>query len=392
MAVSKKIIGFMERGSWIRKMFEEGIELKKKFGSDNVFDFSLGNPNLEPPSHFKTLINNLLNNEKPGMHQYMPNSGFDFVRDKIAGFINKREGTNLDATSIIMTCGAGAGLNVAFKALLDEGDEILTIAPYFVEYNFYANNSGGILTLAQSNDDFSINFEELEKSITTKTKILLINSPNNPTGRIYYQDEIDKLALLLEKKSKEFGHTIYLLSDEPYRKLVFENITLPSILNAYKNSIIIYSFSKGLSLAGERIGYIAINKNIDDYKVTVDAMVLCNRILGFVNAPALMQRVVSELFEESVDLNFYKNNRDTLYSIMTEAGFKFKKPEGAFYFFVKAPIDDDVEFCKIANKHKILVVPGSGFGRKGYFRVAYCVSHDTINRSKEAWIALGREF
>ena len=392
MAISSKIAGFMERSSWIRKMFEQGIELKKKYGEENVYDFSLGNPNLEPPKAFKPTINNLLANEPGGMHKYMPNAGFPFVREKIADFINKSEGTNLDESSIVMCCGAGAGLNVVLKALLNPGEEVLTIAPYFVEYNFYADNAGGVLKLAQSNDDFSINIEEVEKSITNKTKALIINSPNNPTGRIYYSDEINALADLLDKKSKEFGNTIYLISDEPYKKLVFEDVKLPSVLKSYKNSIVVYSFSKDLSLAGERIGYIAVNRETENYEETLNAIILCNRILGFVNAPGLMQRVVAELLNESVDLEFYKNNRDELYEIITAAGFKFKKPEGAFYFFVPSPIEDDVEFVKKANEYKILLVPGSGFGRKGYFRVSYCVSPETIRNSKDAWKKLGKNF
>jgi aspartate aminotransferase len=392
MAISKKISGFIERSSWIRKMFEEGIELKKKYGAENVYDFSLGNPNLEPPLKFKPTIKELLDNEPAGMHCYMPNAGFPFVRERIANYINEQEGTNLSENSIVMCCGAGAGLNVVLKTLLDEGDEVLTIAPFFVEYNFYADNNGGVLKLAESNDDFSINIQEIEKNITEKTKALIINSPNNPTGRIYYEDEIKELSELLTRKSEEFGKTIYLISDEPYKKLVYEDVKLPSILKNYKNSIVVYSFSKDLSLAGERIGYIAINPEMDFFNDMVNGVVLCNRILGFVNAPALMQRVVSELLSETVNLEFYKNNRDVLYDIISSAGFKFKKPEGAFYFFIKSPLEDDVEFIKVANKYRILLVPGSGFGRKGYFRVAYCVSPDTIKNSAEAWKNLGKEF
>ncbi len=392
MAISKKIETFMERSSWIRKMFEEGIELKKRYGAENVFDFSLGNPNLEPPVKFVPVINSLLDGEPEGMHKYMPNAGFPFVRQKIAEHLNQKEGTNLDESSIVMCCGAGAGLNVVLKALINSGEEVLTIAPYFVEYNFYADNAGGVLKLAEANEDFSININEIEKNLTEKTKAVIINSPNNPTGRIYYQNEIDALSELLRVKGKEFGHTIYLISDEPYKKLIFDDIQLPSILQSYENSIIVYSFSKDLSLAGERIGYIAVNKNIDDYEKIINAIILCNRILGFVNAPALMQRVVAELLEETVDLEFYKNNRDTLYEIIKGAKFDFKKPEGAFYFFIKSPVPDDVEFVRTANKHKILLVPGSGFGRKGYFRVAYCVSPDTIKNSEAAWLKLGENY
>ncbi len=392
MAISKKIENFMDRSSWIRKMFEEGIELKKKFGEENVFDFSLGNPNLEPPAKFKRVIRDLLENEPEGMHKYMPNAGYPFVRQKIAKYINNEENTQLDESCIVMCCGAGAGLNVVLKSLLNPGDEVITITPFFVEYNFYVDNAGGVLKLAESNEDFSININEIEKKITSKTKAVIINSPNNPTGRIYYKEEIDALAELLRKKSKEIGETIYLISDEPYKKLVFEDIKLPSILNSYENSIIVYSFSKDLSLAGERIGFIAVNKNMSDFEKIINAIILCNRILGFVNAPALMQRAVAELLNESVDLEFYKNNRDNLYEIIKNAGFDFKKPEGAFYFFIKSPLSNDVEFIKEANKHKILLVPGSGFGRKGYFRVAYCVSPETIKNSEQAWKELGKKF
>ena len=392
MSISKKIENFMDRSSWIRKMFEEGIELKNRFGEENVFDFSLGNPNLEPPAKFKPLLKDLLDNEPEGMHKYMPNAGFPFVRSKIASYLNKTENCNLDESSIVMCCGAGAGLNVVLKALLNPGDEVLTIAPYFVEYNFYADNAGGVLKLAESNPDFSINIDEIEKQITENTKALIINSPNNPTGRIYYKKELEALADLLRKKSLEKGEAIYLISDEPYKKLVFEDVQLPSVLNIYENSIVVYSFSKDLSLAGERIGFIAVNKEIENFEKTMNAIILCNRILGFVNAPALMQRVVAELLEETVDLEFYKNNRDNLYDIIKNAGFDFEKPEGAFYFFIKSPVPDDVEFVKKANEYKILLVPGSGFGRKGYFRVAYCVSPETIKNSSEAWSNLGKNF
>ena len=392
MSISKKIENFMDRSSWIRKMFEEGIELKKRFGEENVFDFSLGNPNLEPPAKFKPLLKDLLANESVGMHKYMPNAGFPFVRSKIAAYLNKTENCNLDESCIVMCCGAGAGLNVVLKALLNPGDEVLTIAPYFVEYNFYADNAGGVLKLAESNPDFSINIDEIEKQITDRTKALIINSPNNPTGRIYYKKELEALADLLRKKSLEKGDAIYLISDEPYKKLVFEDVQLPSVLNIYENSIVVYSFSKDLSLAGERIGFIAVNKEIENFEKTMNAIILCNRILGFVNAPALMQRAVAELLEETVDLEFYKNNRDNLYDIIKNAGFDFEKPEGAFYFFIKSPLPDDVEFVKKANEYKILLVPGSGFGRKGYFRVAYCVSPETIKNSSEAWSNLGKNF
>ncbi len=392
MNISVKVQRYIEGASWIRKMFEEGALLIKEYGKENVYDFSLGNPNLEPPEKFKEVVKKLIDDPTPNMHSYMPNAGIPYVRKAIADYLNKTEGLNLDENSIVMCCGAGGGLNVVLKAITNPGDEILTIAPFFVEYKFYADYADGFLKPVDSNEDFSINFKNLENAITEKTKALIINSPNNPTGRIYYQDEINKLVELLEKKEKEFGNPIYLISDEPYKKLVYEDVKLPSILKSYKHSIVVNSFSKDLSLAGERIGYIAVNPEAKNYELLMEAIIFCNRTLGFVNAPALMQRAVAELLDEKVDINYYKRNRDTLYEIMNNAGFKFPKPEGAFYFFPKSPIEDDVEFVKIAQKHKILVVPGSGFGRKGYFRVAYCVSYETILNSEKAWIELGKEF
>jgi aspartate aminotransferase len=392
MNISLKINKFLESSSWIRKMFEEGALLKQKYGKENVFDFSLGNPNLEPPEKFKTVIKELIDDPTPMMHSYMPNAGYPFVRKEIADYLNRTEGLNLNENCIVMCCGAGGGLNVVLHAITNPGEDILTISPFFVEYKFYADYVGANLKLVESNEDFSLNYENLENAITEKTKAIIINSPNNPTGRIYYQEEIDKLVEILEKKNKEYSKEIYLISDEPYKKLVYDDIEIPSILKSYQHAIVVYSFSKDLSLAGERIGYIAVNPDIKDYNNLMGALIFCNRTLGFVSAPGLMQRAVAKLLDEKVDINFYKRNRDTLYEIMTSAGFKFKKPEGAFYFFPKTPIEDDVEFIRTAQKFKLLLVPGSGFGRKSHFRVAYCVDYNTIVNSEKAWHELGKYY
>ncbi len=392
MNLSARIIKYIESSSWIRKMFEEGAMLIKEHGKENVYDFSLGNPNVEPPKRFNEVIKELIDDPTPNMHSYMPNAGFPFVRKAIADHLNKTEGLNLNEDCIVMCCGAGGGLNVVLRSITNQGEEIATISPFFVEYKFYVDYVDANLILIESNKDFSLNFENIEQGITEKTKAIIINSPNNPTGRIYYQEEIDKLVEILDEKSKKFGKPIYLISDEPYKKLVYEDVTLPSVLKSYKNSIVVYSFSKDLSLAGERIGFIAVNPEAEDFKTLTEALIFCNRTLGFVSAPALMQRAVAKLLNEKVDIEFYRRNRDTLYDIMTSAGFKFRKPEGAFYFFPESPIEDDVEFVKIAQKHRILIVPGSGFGRRGHFRVAYCVSYESILNSEKAWKELGKKF
>jgi len=385
MAISTKIRDYMERASWIRKMFEQGLELKAKIGADKVFDFSLGNPNLEPPEKVRKTILEVIGDERPGKHAYMPNAGLKETREAVAGFLAKEHGVPMTWEQVIMTCGAGGALNVALKTILDAGDEVIVLAPYFVEYLFYIDNHNGIGRLAKTNDDFTLNLKEIETAITPKTKAIILNSPNNPSGRIYDENSLKKLGKLFENIKQNNNQTIYLLSDEPYSKIVYDGAKVPSIFQAYANSIIVTSYSKDLSLPGERIGYLGVNPRMENWKQTVDGLTFCNRILGFVNAPALMQRILVKLQGVSVNVAEYQWKRDNLCRGLAEAGYSFVKPEGAFYLFPKCPIADDVKFVNILLQENILGVPGTGFGTPGHFRLAYCVADRVIEGSFEGF-------
>ncbi len=378
MAVASKMIRFMEQSSWIRKMFEEGARLKARYGAENVFDFSLGNPNVAPPASVKARLQELVSEADPGMHAYMPNAGLPAAREALAGYLSREHGVAFDAGRVIFTCGAAGALNVVLKALLDPGDEVLVPAPFFVEYGFYADNHGGVLKTVATREDFGLDLEALESAIGLKTKVVLINSPNNPTGQVYDQASLAELAQLLERRSRLMGHPIFLVSDEPYRKIIYDGTGVPSIFSHYRNSVVVTSYSKDLSLPGERIGYLAVHPQADQGEQVVNAMILANRILGFVNAPALMQRLVMGLLDECVDVDIYRGKRDRLVDVLQQSGYDLITPRGAFYLFPKSPIADDVAFVKILQEEKVLVVPGSGFGGPGHFRIAYCVDDATI--------------
>ncbi len=386
--ISKKMKTSLKNSSAIRKMFEEGIRLAKIYGEENVYDFSLGNPDMPPPKELIDGIKEFAGQE--GVHKYMPNAGFMDVREKIAEKVSSR-GKKITAQNIIMTVGAAGGLNAALKALLDPEDEVIVLAPYFVEYNFYITNHGGIPVVVETEKDFSIDIEKIYGAITEKTKAILLNSPNNPTGVIYKKEELEELAKSLYERQNALQTDICILSDEPYLEIAYDT-EVPNLLDIYENTVIVNSFSKSLSLPGGRIGYIAINPDMTDADEVIGAMTLTNRTLGFVNAPAIYQKAVMRAIDASVDVAGYKARRDALYDILCEAGFKAYKPEGAFYFFIKSPIKDDKEFTAAATKHNLLFAPGSGFGRPGYFRICYCVSLEKIKRSKGAFIALGKEF
>jgi len=381
MPVSTKVAEFMERSSWIRKMFEEGARLKSQHGAEKVFDFSLGNPNLEPTSAVKNAIAEAARDTAPGVHAYMPNAGYPFARAAVAAKINEDEGLNLDERHLIMTVGAGGALNVILKAILNPGHEVIVPKPFFVEYVFYADNHGGKAILVPTKSDFSLDLDAIKAAITPQTAAVLINSPNNPTGKVYSEQDVQNLGNLLAQESKKIGRPIVLISDEPYRAITYDGVKVPSILKAYPNSIVASSFSKDLSLPGERLGYIAVNPAMEDAALTADGLVLANRILGFVNAPALMQRAVRSVLKEVVDVGVYKRRRDRLYNALTSFGYECVKPEGAFYLFPKSPLEDDVAFIALLQKKLILAVPGTGFGAPGYFRIAYCVSDETIEGS-----------
>lgn len=385
MAISTKIQNYMERASWIRKMFEQGIELKAKIGADKVFDFSLGNPNLEPPEEVRKAILETMGDERPGKHAYMPNAGLKETREAVASFLSKEHGIPMTWEQIIMTCGAGGGLNVALKAILDHGDEVIVLSPYFVEYLFYVDNHNGVGKLAKTSVDFTLDLEEIEAAINPKTKAIVLNSPNNPSGRIYDEISLKKLGKLFEKIKQKNGQSIYILSDEPYSKIVYDGAKVPSVFQAYSESIIATSYSKDLSLPGERIGYLAVNPRVEHWKQVIDGLTFCNRILGFVNAPALMQRILTKLQGVTVDVSEYKSKRDNLSRGLSAAGYSFFKPEGAFYLFPKSPIADDVKFVNILLQENILAVPGTGFGTPGHFRLAYCVEDRVIEDSLEGF-------
>jgi aspartate aminotransferase len=378
MAVSKKVHSFISQSSWIRKMFEEGIRLKKEFGPENVFDFSLGNPNVAPPGRFRETLMQIAGEDTPGIHGYMSNAGFQETREAVAQTITREHGISLGAEHVVMTCGAAGALNVLFKVLLDPDDEVLVPTPCFMEYRFYVDNAGGAITFAKTKADFSLDLDALRKAVTEKTKVVLVNFPNNPTGRVYDEASIRGLAALLEERGRAYGKEIYLASDEPYRDIVYDGVNAPSILAVYKNSLIANSYSKSLSLPGERIGYLAVNPAISGLEEVMGGLIMYNRVLGFVNAPALMQRVVARMQDVKVNVAEYKRKRDLLCDGLSSAGYKLTKPEGAFYLFLRSPIEDDIEFVKALQKRRILVVPGSGFGGPGYIRIAYCVDDATI--------------
>lgn len=381
MTISKNVEAILTRSSFIRKMFEEGARLKAEHGADNVYDFSLGNPNLDPPEDFNKALSQTASLKDQGLHGYMPNAGYPHVRETVANQVSQEQYADIKSDEIIMTCGAAGGLNVILKTILDPGDEVIVPAPYFVEYGFYTENHGGNLKSIQTKADFLLDIEAISNAIDTNTKAVLINSPNNPTGQVYSEENLSNLGSLLKTKSKELEKTIYLISDEPYRKIVFDGISVPSIFNSYRESIITSSYSKDLSIPGERIGFIAVNPEATFKKDLLNGMTLANRILGFVNAPALMQRVVGMLQGVGVDASVYERKRDVLCNGLSEFGYDFVKPSGTFYLFPKTPIKDDVAFVDALREELILAVPGSGFGAPGYFRIAFCVADETITNA-----------
>ncbi|MEW5914121.1 MAG: pyridoxal phosphate-dependent aminotransferase [Thermodesulfobacteriota bacterium] len=385
MPVAQKISEFIERSSWIRAMFEEGAKLKAAKGAQNVFDFSLGNPNLDPPARFYEVLAKLAADRSPGRHAYMPNAGFPPVRAKVAAYLNKEHGPAFTENEIIMTVGAAGALNIALKAIVDPGAEVVVPKPYFVEYDFYLDNHGGKVTRVATKDNFDLDVEALAAAIGPKTCAVLINNPNNPTGAVYSQESIDALAAMLRDESRKLGKVIYLISDEPYRQIVYDGLTVPSIFAAYEHSIVVTSFSKNLSLPGQRIGYAAVHPGIADKPVLLGGMTLANRILGFVNAPGIMQLAVAELLNDTADVAQYARKRELIMQVLDQAGFEYTRPGGAFYIFPKSPLPDDVAFCKAALQDNLLVVPGSGFMGPGYFRIAYCTDDDTIIRSAAAF-------
>ena len=392
--IADKMVNLVKNSSAIRAMFEEGKIMAAKYGAENVYDFSLGNPNVPAPAEVKKAVFEELEKEDPVvLHGYMNNSGYEDVRAAIADSINRKFQTSFGEKNIIMTVGAAGGLNVILKTLLNPGDEVIVIAPYFGEYNSYVSNyDGKIVVVSPNTETFQPNLEELEQKITARTKAVIINSPNNPTGVVYSEDTIKKMADILRSREKELGTDIYLISDEPYRELVYDGIEVPYLTKYYENAIIGYSYSKSLSLPGERIGYLVIPDEVSDAEDVIAAANVATRILGYVNAPSLMQKVVAKCLDAKVDVPFYNRNREALYNGLKELGFECIKPEGAFYLFVKSPVEDEKVFCAAAKKYNILIVPGSSFACPGYVRIAYCVSYETIMNSMPGFKALAEEF
>jgi aspartate aminotransferase len=392
VSIAVKIRESLTNASFIRKMFDQGEELRKLYGAENVYDFTLGNPDLEPPAAFNEKLKELANHPLPGMHKYMSNAGYEETRAAVAANLNRSAGQNLTANHVLMTVGAGGGLNVIFKTILNPGDEVLVNSPYFVEYGFYVDNHQGKLVVVKSRPDFQLDLTAIEAALTPRTKAVLINSPNNPTGAVYSEAGLRGLAELLRKKEAEYGNPIYLVSDEPYAGLVYDGVRVPPVLNIFDHALVATSHSKDLALPGERIGYIAINPKIPEAEILFNGLVFANRVLGFVNAPALMQRLVAGLQGQVAGVEIYRERRDILYHHLTAIGFEAAKPEGAFYLFPKSPIPDDVAFINAALKYNLLLVPGSGFAGPGYFRIAYCVAKETIERSLPYFTKLAEEF
>ena len=392
--IADKMKSFVKNSSAIRAMFEEGKKMAEKYGAENVYDFSLGNPNVPAPVKVKEAIIEELEKEDPVMlHGYMSNSGYEDVRQAVAESLNQRFSTAFHENNIVMTVGAAGGLNVILKAILNPGDQVLVFAPYFGEYNSYVENYDGEVTVVSPNTEtFQPNLTEMEEKITEKTKAVIVNSPNNPTGVVYSEATIKAMAEILAKKEQEFGTDIYLISDEPYRELAYDGVEVPYLTKYYKDTIVGYSFSKSLSLPGERIGYLVIPDEAADSSNLQSAANVATRILGFVNAPSLMQRAVAKCLDAKADVPYYDRNRNALYQGLKELGFSCIKPEGAFYLFVKSPVEDEQVFCQAAKKHHILIVPGSSFACPGYVRIAYCVAYETILNSMPGFAKLAEEF
>lgn len=390
--ISKKIQKLLNNNKIVKEMFEEGRRLKEIYGKENVYDFSLGNPTLSTPKKIDESIIEVLNTEDSSfIHGYSSNGGYKDVKDSIACNINNKYNTNLKGKNIIMTVGAASALNIILKSILDKDDEVILFTPYFGDYDNYVDNyDGKVVKVNTSIETFLPNLVLFEQSITSRTKAVIINTPNNPTGVVYDENTIKSISDILNRKEKEYNHDIYLISDEPYREIVYDNIEVPYIINYYNNTFIVYSFSKCLSLAGERIGYVVVSNNMNDEDNIIDSLTISNRIIGSVNAPTLIQRAIIKCLDEKVDINYYKNNRDKLLSIINKYNLSYVKPEGTFYLFVKTPIDD-IKFCDIAKKYNLLFTPSSLYGIKGYIRIAYCVDYNTIINSEKAFDLLFNE-
>jgi aspartate aminotransferase len=385
MPVASKIKSGMAEGSWIRRMFEEGNALKQKYGAANVFDLSIGNPIVEPPEQFRQELRKLAEHPLPGMHRYMENAGYLETRAAVAQNLSNESGLKFTAQDVVMTCGAAGALNVVLKTILNPGEEVIVFSPFFVEYLNYVDNNGGVSKVVPAGDGFFPDAERLRDAITPRTRALIINSPNNPTGVVYSASCLEDIGKAIRSREAEFASSIYLISDEPYRKIIYDGLAYPQVLPHHPRSIVLTSHSKDLALPGERIGYLAVHPDIDDKRELIDGMIYCNRILGYVNAPAIMQHIVRNLQLVTVSISEYQRKRDLLYRELTSMGYSMVKPQGAFYFFPKSPVEDEVAFIRELQESKVLAVPGRGFGMPGYFRISYCTDDRTIEGSLEGF-------
>ena len=392
MPVSAKVRNYMDQGGWIRRMFEAGIALKAQYGEDKVFDLSLGNPVAEPPEQFRSELLRLAQQPIQGMHRYMPNNGYLETRQAVSGSLQADTGLDFIPGDIVMTCGAAAAINVTLKTILNPGEEVIILSPYFVEYGYYIDNHQGVAVTVPTNADFQPNLNAIEAAITSQTRGVIINSPNNPTGVVYPSASLQQLANLLRRKQAEYGSQIYVISDEPYRRIIFDNLTYPQVFPHYENTIVVTSHAKDLALPGERIGYIAVNPNCPDRQELANGLTFCNRTLGFVNAPALMQHVVRGLQGVSVDATDYQRKRDFLYSQLTELGYSVVKPQGAFYLFPRSPVEDDLAFVDALQEWNVLTVPGRGFGTPGHFRISYCVEDWVLEGAIDGFARAAEKF
>jgi aspartate aminotransferase len=390
MSIAQKVKASLESSSWIRRMFEEGTELKARLGPDKVFDFSLGNPDLEPPAAFQEALVAAARDETPGVHGYMPNAGLPAAREALAAYLQRRYGEPFEAGDLILTCGAAGGLNAALKAILDPGDEVVIFAPFFPEYFFYVDNHGGIPKVAETDAAFNLDLDRLHAALSPRTRAVLLNSPNNPTGRVYGAETLQALGVVLGAHGARQGRPVYLVADEPYGRLLYDGLTLPSIFAAHPDTLLVSSFSKELSIPGERLGYVAVSPGTQDRDELIAGLILANRILGFVNAPALIQRAVAKVAGLMVDSAPYARRRELFSQVLFQAGIEFFKPQGAFYFFPQAPGGDDLAFVQRLKAENILAVPGRGFGRAGYFRLAFCVPEKVIEQAAPGFVRAAR--
>jgi len=392
MSISDNVRARMVEGSWIRKMFEEGAILKQRYGDENVFDLSIGNPVMEPPPEFVQELKRLATDPLPGMHRYMENAGYSETRAAVAAQLSLEAGIKLSMNDIVMSCGAAGALNVVLKTILNPGDEVIVFAPYFMEFGNYIDNHGGVTRVVPTDERFIPKLDTLEAAVTAKTRGVIINSPNNPTGVVYGEELVHQLGDLLRRKEAQYGTQIFLISDEAYRKIIYDGLKYPPVFHHHLHSIVVASHSKDLALPGERIGYIAVHPECSQREELINGFVFCTRILGYVNAPALMQRAVRKLQDVTVSVAEYQKKRDFLYSHLIDMGYSVVKPQGAFYMFPKSPVEDDVAFVEELRQWNVLTVPGRGFGSPGYFRVSYCVEDRTLEGSLAGFKKAARKF